>query len=217
MKKIIFILAVLFSTISFADSNCSQLYPNGIQIEITDKSAVELCNVEYVAIYSVDKKANIFSSEHITGKIVPVTRVNAFKADERIAKGQRAELSDYVNTRYDKGHMAPADDMTTPQTMQQSFLLTNMTPQNKKLNEVTWRILESKVRKTQGVTYILTGAFYDNNPKVIGKNKIPVPSGYFKCMWVIGGDPVCYEADNTSSAIPSIVNYSEVKTILNFK
>ena len=68
-----------------------------------------------------------------------------FTVDED-AKGGRATDSDYYNSRYDRGHMCPAgDNKWDKQAMEESFLFTNICPQNHGLNKYEWNDLEIKV------------------------------------------------------------------------
>ena len=72
-------------------------------------------------------------------------RSNAFAPDPCV--DGCASLSDYRGSGYDRGHMAPAGDMKwDPETMRESFLLTNICPQAKSLNSGSWKRLEEKCR-----------------------------------------------------------------------
>ena len=55
---------------------------------------------------------------------------------------------DYAGSGMDRGHMAPAGDMKwSAQAMSESFLMTNVCPQDKSLNEGGWNRLEEKARE----------------------------------------------------------------------
>lgn len=97
----------------------------------------------------------------------------------------RVEHSDYTHSGYDRGHMAPAADMKwNEKAMQESFYMSNICPQNQKLNRDDWGDLEEACRqwaKKYGSIYIACGPIYDNPaPKRIGKHKVAVPDRFFK-------------------------------------
>ncbi len=55
---------------------------------------------------------------------------------------------EYRGSGYSRGHMAPAMDMRWDKTaMAQCFYMTNMCPQDTKLNNDHWRVLEEKVHR----------------------------------------------------------------------
>lgn len=59
----------------------------------------------------------------------------------------RVEHSDYTHSGYDRGHMAPAADMKwSEKAMQESFYMSNICPQNQKLNRDDWGDLENECR-----------------------------------------------------------------------
>jgi endonuclease G len=182
MKKLLLALTVVFAASVFA-SDCRNLYPN-IKIPVLPNT-IELCNSFYVTIFDTNNNGVIFVSEHLTGKNVgSATRVNAFKIDRRLGKSGPT-LEDYTGSNYDKGHMVPAADSSNSVQMKDTFLLSNMTPQEASLNRNSWRILEEKIRKSflksTGDAHVLTIAVYHPISKRIGKN-IPVPSGYWKIV-----------------------------------
>jgi endonuclease G len=217
MKKLLlalFTLSIVSCSPAHAGS-CDYLYPRGKLIAVP--GATELCNDEYVAVYDTKNKANIFSAERFDANHALIPRKDAFRPDTRIDPKQRAELKDYLNTGYDRGHMAPAADMSTSKQMSESFLLTNMTPQSKVLNEQKWRLLEEHVRKTStGLTYVLTGALY-HSTKTVGVDKIPVPSAYYKCIWYVTGVNECFLADNQDGASVNQVTLDAVSKLVSYK
>ena len=96
---------------------------------------------------------------------------------------------EYRGSGYSRGHMAPAMDMRWDKTtMTQCFYMTNMCPQDTKLNNDHWRVLEEKVHrwaKRDKRIMVYTGPIMGKNPKMIGKNKqnIAVPDAFFKVLY----------------------------------
>lgn len=115
-------------------------------------------------------------------------RNDAFAQDEA-CHGQQAELSDYRRSGWDRGHMAPAADMRwSEQAMTESFLLTNMCPQNSKFNAGAWEKTEKmgrRIAKKYGKVYIVCGPIYDENAfGTIGANHVAIPDAFFKAFLI---------------------------------
>jgi endonuclease G len=192
----------------------------------TDK-VVELCNNFYVTVYDESLKSALFSSALVSPKTQPVKRKDAFRPDIRLPVGTRAELSDYRSSHYDRGHLTPAADANNDNQMNATFLLSNMTAQNSKLNEVAWKGLEEKVRKMISAnTVIVTGAIYLDKVKdthtttFIGKDNIPVPMRYYKIVYLPTG-PLTWQADNCEacevfqSSVQEIIDETGIQFPLN--
>ena len=96
---------------------------------------------------------------------------------------------EYRGSGYSRGHMAPAMDMRWDKTtMAQCFFMTNMCPQDTKLNNDDWRVLEEKVHrwaKRDKRLMVYTGPIIGKNPTMIGKDKqsIAVPEAFFKVVY----------------------------------
>lgn len=95
--------------------------------------------------------------------------------------------SDYTNSGYDRGHLAPAADMKwSEEAMTESFYTTNICPQNHNLNSKSWERLEAQVRewaKEFGNIYICTGPIVGNADSTIGcDRKIVVPQAFYKAL-----------------------------------
>jgi endonuclease G len=120
--------------------------------------------------------------------------VEKFTVDDD-AKGGRATDNDYYNSRYDRGHMCPAgDNKWDKQAMEQSFLFTNVCPQNHGLNKYEWNDLEILCRdwaREYGAIDIVCGPIYSQKAvqKTIGSNKVWVPDAFFKVVLCRQGSP----------------------------
>ena len=127
-------------------------------------------------------------------------------AEDESVKAPRATDNDYYNSRYDRGHMCPAgDNKWDQQAMTESFLFTNVCPQNHGLNKYEWNDLEILCRdwaREYGAIDIVCGPLYssgserfsvgkgsDSQQKTIGRNMVWVPDAFFKVVLCRQGRP----------------------------
>lgn len=217
MRRILGLLILLGLNHAVNASTCPQLYPNGKPI--IKKNTSELCNSFFVVVYDYKIKAPLFSSAVVKERETDVQRIDDFRPDNRILPFQRAELSDYKNSQYDRGHLTAAGDASNAREMNDTFLLSNIVPQPARLNRVAWKKLEMQVRRqTNTTTNIVTGAIYDYtaNASVIGRNKIPVPIALYKIVYL--DIPVIWYVENKSDGVVREINQAELKklTKINF-
>lgn len=118
----------------------------------------------------------------------------SFMEDNEV-KGEQQNNDAYRSTSLpiDHGHMCPAgDNKWSAKAMEQSFLLTNICPQNSNLNRGDWNELEEKCRgwaRHYGEIWIVCGPiFYNESYTTIG-NKIGVPDAFFKVVLRLGKKP----------------------------
>ena len=114
-----------------------------------------------------------------------VERSNRFLEDPLVASGT-ATNADYAKSGYDRGHLAPAADMSwSVQVMQESFYYSNMSPQLPGFNRGIWKKLEEKVRDwalQYDTLYVVTGPILTACLPTIGPNQISVPKQYYKAL-----------------------------------
>ena len=114
-----------------------------------------------------------------------ITRRDCFKADPAI-KMNPVRPQDYARSGYDKGHLAPAADMTySLPSMENSFLMTNISPQIPGCNRGIWKRLENQVRRwaiKEKKLYIITGPIFSEKPAVMKTAAIPVPVAFYKVI-----------------------------------
>jgi endonuclease G, mitochondrial len=113
-------------------------------------------------------------------------RTDSFKSDPLVST-ESATKSDYKGSGYDRGHLAPAADMKyNSLAMLESFYMSNMSPQNPSFNRGIWKRLESLVRGwgEKFEIYVSTaGVLGSNNIGAIGKNRVTIPSKYYKVIY----------------------------------
>ena len=124
--------------------------------------------------------------DEVTNKVV--RRTNNFTPDPLIP-ATTAYPADYVRTGYDRGHLAPAADMAwSTNAMNNSFYMSNMSPQAARFNRGIWKDLEEFVRYTaikEGSILVVTGPIFVNGkaiPELIGQTKVEVPIGFYKVL-----------------------------------
>ena len=114
-----------------------------------------------------------------------VRRKDNFRADPAVKK-RPVRPKDYARSGYDKGHLAPAADMTYSVTsMNNSFLMTNISPQTPGCNRGIWKRLESQVRRwtlQEEKLYIITGPVFSRRPARMKKSRLPIPVAFYKVI-----------------------------------
>ena len=108
-----------------------------------------------------------------------------FEIDGAVKTGA-AHWRNYKKSGYDKGHLCPAGDRRfTKEAHDETFLTSNITPQEHKFNAGVWNRLEQKVRywakKNNGV-FVVTGGVLESNLKSIGDENVSVPNQFYKVI-----------------------------------
>lgn len=117
--------------------------------------------------------------------------------DMVLGESSRVLPSDFSRSGYDRGHMCPAgDNKNSEQAMAESFMMTNICPQDHDLNGGWWNDLEIRCREwaNKGADlYIVCGPIFDTpSPKKIGNRKnlrVSVPDRFFKVILMMGDAP----------------------------
>ena len=117
--------------------------------------------------------------------VVATSRPNRQFEPDPLVRGRSARHSDYTKSGYSRGHMAPAADMRwSERAMNESFYLSNICPQRASLNGGVWKRIEERCRALaeESTVYICCGPIVQSGYKKIGKNRVAVPSGFFKVL-----------------------------------
>lgn len=107
-----------------------------------------------------------------------------------LVKGRQATTEDYKRSGWDRGHLAPAADMKwSKDAMEESFYMSNISPQNHNLNSGVWKSIEELVRDNAaryGKLLVATGPVFTDKKGLgeIGKNKVVVPNGFYKVLLI---------------------------------
>lgn len=186
------------------DKLVMQTSPKGTPDQILERTG-------YVASYNKTNLLPNWVAWHLTAERTEgsAKRSGVDFAEDTEVPEPRATDWDYYNSGYDRGHMCPAaDNKWSKKAMEESFLFTNMCPQNGNLNRGDWNEMEMACRKwakKYGDLYIVCGPIlYKGKHKTIGKNKVVVPEAFFKVVLRTGDDPqaIGFIYKNTSGNRP---------------
>jgi endonuclease G len=182
MKKI---FTLIFGLIIFISSFCQTWeFPDTIKGEIILKHM--FYTISYNPHYKIPNYSLYILTTHEV-KSDTVDRVNCFAVDPLLDRRKATEPSEYNNTKYDRGHMAPAEDMSFSLiSMTQCFYMSNMCPQLPGLNRGIWKSLENYVREI-ALQYdsicVITGPIITSDMGIIG-NGVAVPTKFFKVIYI---------------------------------
>lgn len=113
-------------------------------------------------------------------------RPNTFRPDQAVHT-ESATPRDYRSSGYDRGHLCPAADMAFSEiAIDESFFMSNISPQERAFNGGIWRELEELTRdwaRKYNRLYVVTGPVLTQSEyKQIGFSKVSVPDAFYKVL-----------------------------------
>lgn len=174
-----------------AFAECRRHFPGYVPTVVWPGQQRALCFDGFAALHSGESKTPVYTVERLNRASAEaskrIQRTDRFYPEARLPVADRAQLADYAGSGYDRGHMAPAGDMSTEAAKAQSFSLANMVPQAPQLNQKAWNQIEQATRKyaarSSGDVYVFTGPTFDQRPPTIGIGKVWVPSHTWKVVY----------------------------------
>jgi endonuclease G len=170
-----------------AVAQCAAQVPYGMPSAPSGTSTI--CRKAYLLNHDGNAKIAVWTAHTLTAKnaVGCLPREDAFAADQSLARGKRAELADYLRSGYDQGHMVSNADLSWDrQAANESFYLSNMSPQLPGLNRGIWKLLETGTRayahKNNTSVTVYAGNMWYPTSKTIGPNKVVVPDYLFKII-----------------------------------
>ncbi|MFN0035113.1 MAG: DNA/RNA non-specific endonuclease [Saprospiraceae bacterium] len=158
--------------------------------EIFPTSAGELVRHTWFALgYSEDHEQAEWVAYELTRERLNqnwAERPNSFRPDPEV-RTESATPRDYNASGYDKGHLCPAADMAfDAAAMDESFFMSNISPQVPAFNVGIWRELEELTRdwaRRFNRLYVVTGPVLSQPGQgQIGFSKVTVPAAYYKVL-----------------------------------
>lgn len=150
-----------------------------------------------------------------------------FEIDMAVKTGA-ANWRNYKNSGYDRGHLCPAGDRRYSQEVHdETFLTSNISPQEHRFNSGIWNTLEQKVRywasRYDGV-FVVTGGILNGDMKTIGSENVAVPNQFYKViMDYNAGNPkvlafIMPHKNSNKPLYEFVVSVDEVETLtgINF-
>lgn len=112
-------------------------------------------------------------------------RSNVFLEDTAVLTDS-AKPEDYKYSGFDRGHMVPAGDMKiSERSMQESFFMSNVSPQRPDFNRGIWKKLEREIRRwvsAKGDLHIFTGPIFSKKPSFLRGTSIAIPKAFYKIV-----------------------------------
>lgn len=111
---------------------------------------------------------------------------SSFRPDPAVPTGS-ALPADYTRSGYDRGHLAPAGDFKfSRRMMQETFYMSNISPQAPQFNRGIWKELEELTRRwalRDNGLYVVTGPVLKPGLSTIGRtNEVSVPGKFYKVI-----------------------------------
>lgn len=173
----------------------------------------------YILSYSEENEQANWVYYELTSQMLNgnIKRSNRFHTDPLVLT-KSSTTSDYTKSGFDRGHLCPAADMSFDSiAMNESFYMSNISPQYPGFNRGIWKSLEAKVRdwaKTKEQLVIVTGPIFSESDQRIGQNRVRVPAYFYKILFaedqnqmiafVLPNEASSHSLDNFVSTVDSV-------------
>jgi len=160
--------------------------------QVIDKQVYKVC-------YSYDMKGPLYVSYELNGNLVNKSNIKkrpSFYSEKNIPVKYRSKSQDYKHSGYDRGHLASDASFDYDiKALRKVYSMANIAPQLPKVNRHQWiktERFERQMASKLGYVSVLIGVQYPPNPQRIGKNKIAIPSAFYKKISNRNGYEKCF-------------------------
>lgn len=193
--RLLLLSALFFATSAHAAfDGCRDYFPSQRPFHVTSGPGQlrDICFDSFAVWHSGESKTPVVVITKLNrARLIDAQneqRSDRFYEEARLPLAHRARLEDYRGSGYDRGHMAPAAVMPTPEAMTQSFSLANITPQAPNVNRGIWansveRATRQYVQRAKGDVFVYTGAYFQEPVKTIGAGRVWVPESLYKLVY----------------------------------
>lgn len=172
---------------SILPTNANPIFQLKLEIPKTNPTDLLISHTGFSLCYNEQHKQANWVAYELTKEetITLYDRTNTFVPDPKV-KVASANNKDYLTSGFDRGHLAPASDMSWSATaIVESFYYSNVSPQAPSFNRGIWKKLEEQIRAwavENGSVYIVTGPVLTSDLQTIGTNKVAVPNYFYKVV-----------------------------------
>jgi len=209
---IIFIFFLLNSVVVDAQKNRY----NQLQIPSVNRNEEVICHTSYCFVYDEDHEQAKWVAYKLTKQMAAgdEPRDDDFKTDPAVTS-ETATNNDYKGSGFDRGHLAPAADMSLTKTsMEESFYFSNICPQDPGFNRGIWKKLETLIREFAvklGSIYVVTGPILKTGLPSFGDNEVSVPEYFYKAVLFVSDSlvtSIAFVMPNEKQSSKSVFKYA---------
>lgn len=195
LKRIALLLLVLvaiFVTLWIITPNSTNVAiivgTENFELPYIDDNDIIVAHTGFTLSYAEEHEQAFWVAYQLTREDVlgSAKRKDNFRSDPKVPTIS-AHPNDYLRSGYDRGHLAPAADFSwSEEALDETFYMSNMSPQEPAFNRGIWSTLEAIVRNfayEKGLIYVVTGPVLTDGPyEKIGDNEVTVPKLFYKVI-----------------------------------
>ena len=190
----IIVLYALGGTPALAETTqCPLHYASGMAPDfprIAEAAPVrEICFQGFSVLHSGATRTPIWVGEHLTRENIraakPLTLADQFHVEERLPASERSEVTDYARSGYDRGLLAPSQDMPSLAAREESFSLANAVPLNPRLSRGLWNEVAQSIRERTevvGELFVVSGPIFRGASVQRLERRVFIPTHVYKAV-----------------------------------
>ena len=164
---------------------------NFVEKFINTTNCNQIINNEFITIcYDYKLKASKSVAYTLDGDLMNDLNIDkrpSFYKEKSLEKKYQISTTDYTNSGYDRGHLAPdAAFDWSQESLDAIYTLANIIPQAPQVNRNSWAKLEkySRAKAVElGELNVINIIKYGQRSRRMGKNKMAISKGYYKVLY----------------------------------
>lgn len=230
LKALLLATCTSFSTIPAANAAVLSVHcPKGCP------SNPEQNDLVFAHLYALSNNPQTKFADWVAYEVTPVnfgtTPGRVWIDDPLLDSDKTLEKADYKSAnsselQADRGHQAPLASFAGSRYWSELNHLSNITPQNKNLNQGPWKQLEDAVRSASSYKkslFVITGPLFNEEMPSLPQSDEPhkVPAGYFKVIYDERGKGTSFvmqqSAQRNDDFCAKRVDLQQVNQLINYQ